>query len=157
MKKSLLISFSLLVVILLSTSSCKKCESDDADVSTGAIIKDVIIYPSSGYLSSNMGGDYHIDGSHDDKDKFLISFDGGATKDSVDYSTYHILCLPMNIKCEASFVRDVKIDDANNLTTYTVTAKTCSSCEQVYTVENFVLVSALPPYPIEYVPVVTEN
>ena len=157
MNKSLLVSLSLLVLVFLSSSSCKKCETDDADVNTGAIINDVIIYPSSGYLSSNFGGDYHIDGSHSHKNSFLVSFDGGLTKDSVDYSTYHILCLPMSIKCEASFVRDVKVDDVNNRTTYTVTAKTCSSCEQVYTVENYVLVSALPPYPIEFVDVITEN
>lgn len=157
MKKSLIISLSLLTIVFFSTSSCKKCKADDTNVNTGVIVNDVIIYPSSGGLSGNLGGDYHIDGSHQYKNSFMVSFDGGLTKDSIDYSTYHILCLPMSIKCEASFVRDVTVDDANNLITYTVTAKTCSSCKEVYTVENFVLVSALPPYPIEYDPVIIED
>ena len=164
-KRNLLSALTMLAIVSLSVTSCtKKCSIADANVDTGIIISEdpatnipVIIYPEGGFLTSNMGGDYLINASDPYADRYEVSFDGGYTRVPVDYGMYNLLALPMTINCNARFERDVTIDAANNVITYSVTANTCSSCEDKYTVENYVLVPVLPGYPIVYQPTIIEN
>ena len=129
-------------IVLLSTSSCKKCEVGES-IDSGIIVQDVIIYPTGGYMTSNLNGNYHITGSHNYADRFEVSFDGGYTRQAVNYGTYDILANPMTINCEASFTRDVTVDALNNIVRYKVNALTCSSCKNARFVENYVLVPKL--------------
>ncbi len=139
--KSLFLSL-IAALTLLSTNSCKKCDVGDS-VDSGSIVQDVIIYPSSGHMTDNLSGDYHITGNHNYADRFEVSFDGGHTRQPVNYGAYDILANPMTINCEASFTRDVSIDGLNNIVRYEVNAVTCSSCKNARTVENYVLVPKL--------------
>lgn len=157
-KKPLLYSLLLAVTVLLSTTSCKKCSVAEEDSSSGLIVSNAIIYPLSGNSSSNMGGNYHITASNNYASNFEVSFDGGLTRQAIDYNQYHVLGMPMNINCEASFNRSITVNDVLATTTYSVIATTCSSCEQQYSVENWVLTTPLPAYTIVYDPeTVTQN
>jgi len=157
-KKPLLYSLLLAVTVLFSTTSCKKCSVAEEDSSSGLIVANAIIYPISGNSSSNMGGNYHITAGHNYASNFEVSFDGGLTRQAIDYSQYHVLGMPMDINCEASFNRSITVNDVLATTTYSVIATTCSSCEQEYSVENWVLTTPLPAYTIVYDPeTVTQN
>jgi hypothetical protein len=141
-KKFILFSISALAVLFIS-SSCKKCDAGNENVSTGEIIQGAIIYPQTGYMAL----EYNLfNGSvNPNQDGFFeVSFDGGLTKVAVDYSQYSVMANPMTVNCEASFVRDVTRDNINNLVTYNVTATTCNSCKERRTVENYVLVNKIP-------------
>ena len=166
LRKRNFLSFVVLsMVVSIGLTSCtKKCNIADANLDSGVIVSEdpttnipVIIYPQSGFLTSNMGGDYLINASDPYSDRYEVSFDGGYTRVPVDYSVYNLLALPMTINCNARFERSVTIDATNNVITYAVTANTCSSCEDKYTVENYVLVPVLPGYPIVYQPTIIEN
>lgn len=143
-KKSLFAGLLLATIVVFTSSSCKKCSVAESDSNTGMIIEDAIIYPKIGYLTGAMDGYYHITGASQYADEFEVSFDGGLTKTPVNYSSYHILANPMTIHCEASFVRDVKMDNMNSLVIYKVDANTCASCENERFIENYVLVPAIP-------------
>ena len=125
--------------MLLISNSCKKCTVAEENTDSGIIVKGAIIYPKSGYVTSNTSSN-HFTSSSDYANQFEVSFDGGQTRVPVDFGTYDILASPMTIKCKASFERDVNVDNINNIVTYTVTATTCSSCENERFVENYVLV-----------------
>jgi hypothetical protein len=164
-KRNILSIVTLMAIMSFGVTSCtKKCNIADASVDSGVIVSEdpatnipVIIYPESGYLTSNMGGDYLVNASDPYADRYEVSFDGGYTRVPVDYGVYNILALPMTINCNARFERNVTIDATNSVITYSVTANTCSSCEDKYTVENYVLVPVLPAYPIVYQPTIIEN
>lgn len=147
MIKKRFILFSIAALVILFTSnSCKKCDAGSGDVNTGEIIQGAIIYPRSGYLTSNYNSwlfNAEATMGHS-ADFFEVSFDGGLTKVAVDYSQYSVMANAMTINCEASFVRDVSRDNLNNVVTYTVTATTCKSCKHRRTVENYVLVNRIP-------------
>ena len=144
MKKTTL--FALLLLTTVGLSSCvKKCKLSEESSDSGVIVKDVVIYPNSGYLTSSMGGDYRINATDSYADEFTVSFDGGYTKESVNYSLYNILANPVNVKCDASFKRSVTIDDANQVVLYSIEVTECSTtCDEVRTTENYVLVPAFP-------------
>ena len=138
-------SISALAVLFIS-SSCKKCDAGNENVSTGEIIQGAIIYPQSGYMTSGYNTwlfNAEANMGHNDE-QFEVSFDGGLTKVAVDFSQYSVMGNPMTVNCEASFVRDVTRDNINNLVTYNVTATTCNSCKERRTVENYVLVNKIP-------------
>lgn len=157
-KKPLLYSLLLAVTVLFSTTSCKKCSVAEEDSSSGLIVSNAIIYPTSGNISGNLGGNYHITAGSNYASNFEVSFDGGVTRQAIDYNQYHVLGMPMNINCEASFNRSITVNDVLATTTYSVVATTCSSCEQEYKVENWVLTTPLPAYTIVYDPeTVTQN
>jgi len=164
-KRTFLSIIPLLAILCIGFTSCtKKCNIADASIDSGVIVSEdpatnvpVIIYPKAGFLTSNMGGDYLINAADSYADSYEVSFDGGYTRGPVDYGVYNILALPMTINCNARFERNVTIDATNNVITYAVTANTCSSCEDKYTVENYVLVPVLPAYPIVYQPTIIEN
>lgn len=158
MKRSAL--FTLLIASTIVLTGCvKKCKLGDTGSDNGDIITDVIIYPESGYMTSNMSGDYHIDGQSDYSDQFQMSTDGGYTKKAINYSVYNILANPINVKCDAAFTRTVTIDNANQIVTYKIEVTECSStCNEVRTTENYVLVPAFPSsYSVVYDVVVNEK
>ncbi|MCH2229955.1 MAG: hypothetical protein MK105_06395 [Crocinitomicaceae bacterium] len=151
-KKPFILGLLLAVIVLFSTSSCKKCSVAETDVNSGLIHPTAIIYPESGGIMSNLGGNYHITAASNYASSFEVSFDGGLTREAIDYSQYNVIGLPMVINCEASFNRSVTVNDNLQTTTYAVTATTCSTCEQAYNVENWVLTEVLPAYTIDYAP-----
>jgi hypothetical protein len=124
--------------MLLSLTSCKKCTVAEEDVNTGAIVEGALVYPKVGYLTDVVG--VHVTGANQYSNEFEVSFDGGVTKQAVDWNTYDILSNSMIVNCKASFVRDVTYDNVNSLVLYKVTATTCKSCEAERFIENFVLI-----------------
>jgi hypothetical protein len=133
------------ILLIFSTTSCKKCKLSEGDQNTGMIIQDdYIIYPKSGYMTDNMSGNFNIGGSHPFADKFEISFNGGATRGPVNYSQYTILANPMTIPCEASLNRSVTYNAALDFYTYDLTGETCKGCKNDRFVENYVLIPAIP-------------
>lgn len=166
MKKSISITLSLalLAVFSIGLSSCNKCTVAEEDTYTGVIIsessagKAVVIYCATGYLPGDLGGNFHITGNSQYADRFEVSFDGGETKGPVNWGSYDILCNPMIIKCKASFVRDVTIDNNLGYAYYNVDATTCSSCENERYVENYVLVPKMPAgYTVFFDQEISEN
>ncbi|OFZ44164.1 MAG: hypothetical protein A3D92_07350 [Bacteroidetes bacterium RIFCSPHIGHO2_02_FULL_44_7] len=124
--------------------SCKKCTVADESSDTGLIIPDVVIYPGAGYMTGEMNGYYLVDGNSPFADKFQVSFDGGITKEDVDWSIYDILANPMTVDCKASFIREVNFDYVLDQVFYNVIATTCESCENPRFVENYVLIPKVP-------------
>lgn len=145
MKKAYFLTLSLLVILL--TSSCKKCKVENITVNKGAIIEEANIYPESGYMTSSMAGDYEVNASHSYADNFQVSIDGGA-KTNVDYSQFKILANPVSAKCNASYDRNVVINDTDQTVTYTINVEQCTICDYDVVTENYVLV---PTFPDNYV------
>ncbi len=132
--------------LFIGLSSCaKKCNVPD-DSDTGSIIHDVIIYPSSGSMTGNMGNDYVINESHKYAGEYQIRFGQGA-KVPVDYSQYTILCYPTQTTCAASFNRSVVVNDTTQTVTYKIEITQCKDCLQNVDNENYVLV---PKFPANY-------
>jgi len=135
------------ILLILGTTSCKKkCVIEKDDVNGGSIISDVIFYPSAGYMTSSMGGNYVIDASHPYANEIQIGFAQGA-KAPVNYSNYTVLCYPTNAKCNAAYDRTVTIDNALGTVVYKIVVTQCANCEETRTAENYVLV---PTFPASY-------
>lgn len=145
-RTSLLAGAILSILLVFTTTSCKKCKLSDEDQNTGMIVKDVIIYPSSGYMSSNYYGTMHVTGSHPYASNFEVSFDGGATRVPVNYSQYSILSNGVTVDCDAALNRSVTYDSGLDVYTYSVTGETCTDCKgnDGYYLENYVLVDVIP-------------
>jgi hypothetical protein len=127
-------------------NSCsKKCDIPAKDVNEGEIINNVVIYPSSGSMTGNMGDDMVIDSTHKYAKDFQISFNN-APRDSVDYSQYKILCCPTNVTCNTYFQRKVTVDHDLDKVFYTIVATYCEDCWTEIYVENYVLVPTFPDY-----------
>jgi hypothetical protein len=141
-------SMILLVTLAFGLSSCNKgCVIEKEDTDSGLIILDGLVYTTAGGLSESMAGDFHVDGASGYENLFEISLDGGVSKQSVDYGTYSIIGYPMTVQsCEVAFVREVTRDDVLETATYKIRAYVCkdSKCDQDRTVENFILVPAIP-------------
>jgi len=143
-RTSLLAGAFLSILLIFSTTSCKKCKLSEGDQNTGMIVENVIIYPKSGYLTSNLGGTMHITDSHAYANEFEVSFDGGATRVPVNYGQYSILSNAISVPCEASLNRDVSYNAALDFYTYDLSGETCKGCNTERYVENYVLVTAIP-------------
>lgn len=140
-----LIAGALLSIVMIFSTSCKKCKLSDGNQNTGIIIEDAIIYPSSGYMSSNYYGPMHVTAIHPYANNFEVSFDGGATRVPVNYSQYSILANGLNVDCEAVINKDVTYNSTLDVYTYSVTGESCSSCKSDgYYLDNYVLVPAIP-------------
>lgn len=141
----------LMIAVSLSMTSCKKkCVLDGEDTLTGDIIENVVFYPESGYMTSNMGGNYVINASHPYADRMYVSINEGG-KVPVNYSNYTVLCYPVTAKCNAIYDRSVTIDHANQSVVYKIAVTQCSNCKEERTTENYVLVPALPSnYVVSY-------
>lgn len=143
-RTSLFAGALLSIILVFSTTSCKKCKLSEGDQNTGLIVENVIIYPQAGYLTSNLGATMHITGSHAYADKFEVSFDGGATRVPVNYGQYSILSNAVSVPCEASLNRDVSYNAALDFYTYDLSGETCNGCSTERLLENYVLVEAIP-------------
>lgn len=134
----------LIIILALGFNSCKKkCTVDTEDVNSGSIVKDVIFYPASGYMTSNMGGNYVITASHPYADRFEVSING-AEKTAVNYSNYTVLCYPVVANCNANYSRDVTIDNTAQTVVYKIVVTQCANCKEKRTTENYVLVPTFP-------------
>lgn len=144
MLKSKLLLLSGLSVLAITTSCKKTCKELREDTYAGAIKTEISVYPNSGYLTSNLGGDYLITGSHHYRDRFEISFDKGQTKVPVDYSKYSIVACPVVTYCNARFDKSVEINYAAGAVVYSITSEECGDCGQGRTTENYVVIPAVP-------------
>jgi hypothetical protein len=139
----------------LGLFSCtKKCDIPAKDSNQGEIIENVVIYPTSGSMTGNMGDDLVIDANHKYANDFQISFNN-SPRTNVNYGMYKILCCPTNVSCTASFERKVTIDHDLDKVVYSIVATYCEDCWTKVYVENYVLVPAFPDnyevvYDVEY-------
>jgi hypothetical protein len=134
-------------LVLGLTSSCKKsCVIETSDISSGTIIEDISLFPSSGGMTGSMAGVYHVTSTHNYAPNFEMSFDDGVTKVPVNYSQYSILCFPMIVNCEVSFDREVSVNATAGTATYRIRAFQCkqAKCDEKRSVENYVVVPAIP-------------
>ena len=139
------------ILLILGATSCKKkCVIEKDDVNGGSIIQDVIFYPSSGYMTGNMGGNYVINASHPHANDIQIAFAEGE-KAPVNYSNYTVLCHPTVAKCNAAYARTVTIDNTLGTVVYKIVVTQCPNCEETITAENYVLVPVFPQsYAVSY-------
>ena len=144
-------SRKLLTLSATSLSSCKKkCVIEDVTQDSGSIVPHVIFYPKSGYMTSNMAGNYVIDANHPYADNLEVSIDGSA-KTPVNYSNYTVLCYPTTAKCNASYERNVTIDHTAQTVVYKIIVTQCPNCEEERMTENYVLVPIFPSnYAVSY-------
>ncbi|TNE77417.1 MAG: hypothetical protein EP333_00825 [Bacteroidetes bacterium] len=140
-------------------SCVKKCKLANTSEDSGEIIEDVIIYPSVGYITGNMNGDYHIHGADNYADEYQISFDGGYVRGDVPYNLYSILANPIAVKCDVSLKRTVTRDDVNGIVTYHIDVTECkTTCDESRYIENYVLVPAIPAsYTVVYTHTINEK
>jgi hypothetical protein len=110
---------------------------------TGAIISDVVFYPSSGFMTSNMGIDFIIDSDHKYSNAIKISMSGSG-RTPIDFTQYTGLCFPVYATCNASFERSVTIDDATQTVLYKIKVTQCPNCTDTLLTENYVLVPTFP-------------
>ena len=143
--------FFLLAILTLSATSCKKkCKLDTESVDKGAIIEDVVLYPTSGYMTSNMGGNYVIDASSSFADNFEVSING-SERTAVNYANYTILAFPVTVKCNAAYERNVEINHTTQIVSYNLTVTQCDDCVEQRNIENYVLVETFPStYTVDY-------
>jgi len=127
------------IAFLFVANSCNKCTIANTNEETGVIVKGAIIYPKSGYITSEVSS-YHFNGTGNYANSFEVSFDGGQTRVPVNWGSYDILANPMSVNCKASILKDVTVDTINGIVRYNATATTCKSCEQKRYIENYVLV-----------------
>lgn len=154
MRKKALFTTSLAVVslFLLGLTACKKCDVG-TDSTAGVIVTDVLLYPTSGNMTSSMAGDYHVHANSGFAPNFQMSLDGGTTRVPMNYNAYSILGYPTLVNCNASFEREVTIDDVNMITTYKIRVNQCkdAKCDEQRLIENFVMVPAFnPSYTVLY-------
>ncbi len=141
---------SLLILVLLTafgSTSCKKvCDIEGEDTNEGAIITEsstgekIVFYPST--FTQNWSN--HITATHPHANNIEISFDGGQTRQAVNWNQYHVLRNPVKSSCESVLNREVIINTTNQTATYNIDVTNCSACDQQYNLENYVLVPAIP-------------
>ncbi len=139
-----------LFILLIATSCKKKCSVNREDTNKGAIIQNVVFYPSSGFMTGNMGGDYVINAAHKYAQSIQVCLNGGA-KSYINYSNYTILCCPTYGSCNASYDREVIIDNNMQTVLYKIVVTQCTECGDSPGTENYVLVPAIPAsYAVSY-------
>jgi hypothetical protein len=143
---------NLSLLLLLGLNSCSKnCDISMTDTDSGDIVPNVVFYPKSGYLTSNLT-DYVINQTHPYASCFQVSIDG-SDKDTVDYSQYNVIGYPTLASCNASYDRNVAIDNVNQTVTYKIVVTQCkqNDCGMEVLTENYVLVPDFPDtYAVTY-------
>lgn len=142
----------LIISVSISMTSCKKkCVIDGEDTLSGDYVKEeVVFYPESGYMTSNMGGNYVINAAHPYADRIFVNINGTG-KVPVNYSNFTVLCYPITAKCNAKYDRTVTIDNANQSVVYKIAVTQCDNCKEERMTENYVLVPAFPAnYSVSY-------
>ena len=137
-------STTLLIAVLFIAFACKKkCKIEEVNIDSGAIKENVVLYPKSGFMTGNMGGNYVIDANSAYADKFQMSLNGGE-RTAVNYANFTILAFPAKAKCNASYDRNVTVDHTAMTVTYKMIITQCDNCKEEYATENYVLVPAFP-------------
>jgi len=158
MKKALLLTLGLSTV-LFATVSCKKdCNIPEEDEFSGVIISkvndnNVIIYPSSGGKLSSFPNGLHVSSNSPQiqQDWFEVSFDGGVTRQPIDFSQYNVIGYPLAVKCDASVGRDLTVNPLTGEGVFTMTVQECEGCDELRSLENYILVDdSLANYSISY-------
>jgi hypothetical protein len=140
--------FLILLLAGVGVSSCKKkCVIDRENSISGDIIPDATIYhvgyagPNNGYhLTTDVNG-IEIAGSNVGLE---VSFDGGLTRGPINFTKYDVLLNPAILSCEAKVDKSVVYNAANQTVTYNVDVINCSSCDERYQAENYILVNKIP-------------
>lgn len=148
MKKALLYTFGLSVILMTGVSCKKNCTIPEEDTYSGPIItqeneQNVVIYPSSGGILSSFPNGMHITSSSQQlyQDYFDVSFDGGLTRQPVDFSRYNIIGYPLSVKCDASVGRDLATNFLSGSAVFTMTVEECNDgCDELRSLENYILV-----------------
>ncbi len=148
MKKALLYTFGLSVLLMTGVSCKKNCNIPEEDIYVGPIItemneKAVVIYPSSGGLLSSFPSGMHITANSPQaqQDWFEVSFDGGLTRQALDFNNYNIIGYPLAVKCDASVERKLEPNTLSGNALFTMTIEECNDgCDELRTLENYILV-----------------
>lgn len=148
MKKALLFTFGLSAILMTSISCKKSCNIPEEDTYSGPIISEVndtkvIIYPSSGGLLTSFPNGMHITNSSPQahQDWFEVSFDGGITRQPVDFSQYNIVGYPLVVKCDAAIDRALTTNQISGSALFTMTVEECNDgCDELRSLENYILV-----------------
>lgn len=143
MKSLFTSTFLILATVSLLASCKKKCKVDKVDVNSGAIRSEYVIYPSSGYMTGNMAGDYVIDATNPYRERFEVSLNQGP-REPFNYTNFTILAFPVSASCNASFDRNVTVNNATQTVTYKMTVTQCTDCKETRYTENYVMVPAFP-------------
>ena len=134
----------LLFTLLTMAVACKKkCKIDNVNIDSGSIVENVVLYPTNGGMTGSMNGNFVIDANSPYADRFEMSLNSGA-RTPVNYANYTILALPVKAKCNASYERNVTIDNVALTVTYKMTVTQCDNCNEEYLTENYVLVPSFP-------------
>jgi len=148
MKKALLFTFGLSAV-LMTTISCKKsCNIPEEDTYSGPIISEVnetkvIIYAHPGGLLESFPNGMHITSNSPigQQEWFEVSFDGGITRQPVDFTQYNIIGYPLVVKCDAAIDRSLTTNPTANSALFTMTVEECNDgCDELRSLENYILV-----------------
>ncbi|XOV69159.1 MAG: hypothetical protein ACFHU9_08220 [Fluviicola sp.] len=159
MKKALLFTFGLSAVLFLTVSCKKNCNIPEEDTFSGPIITEVneqkvVIYPSSGGLLSSFPNGMHITANSPvtQQEWFEVSFDGGITRQAVDFTQYNIIGYPLAVKCDAAIDRDLATNPMASSALFTMTVQECNDgCDELRTIENYILVDdSLANYTVAY-------
>ncbi|MES2800406.1 MAG: hypothetical protein V4638_10360 [Bacteroidota bacterium] len=146
MKKSYFQILALAVLLVFTSSSCKKCKVENITTDSGAIITEAVVYPVSGYMpyyGPALVNGYVIGPTHNYANNFKVSFDGGP-KTNVDWSQYRILVNPVKATCNASYNRNVTIDNTAQTVSYSINCEQCTLCDYEVNTDNYVLVPIFP-------------
>ena len=143
MKTIISTSFLALATIFVLTSCKKKCKVDNVELNSGVIRSEYVIYPISGYMTANMGGDYVIDATHPYRERYEVSLNQGP-KEPFNYTNFTILAFPVNASCNAQYDRNVTVNNATQTVTYKMTVTQCTDCLETRYTENYVMVPAFP-------------
>jgi hypothetical protein len=130
-------------LLLISFSCKKKCKLDGDSTNTGTIVEGVVIYPASGSMTGNMGGNYVIGASSNYADYIEISFSEGP-REPVNYANYKVLAFPISAKCNAQYERNVTVNTSTQSVVYSIKVTQCSDCKEIRNTENYVLVPTFP-------------
>jgi len=159
MKKALLFTFGLSAVLMTSVSCKKNCNIPEEDTYSGPIITEVnntkvIIYPSSGGLTSSFPNGLHVSANSPQvqQDWFEVSFDGGVTRQAVDFSQYNIIGYPLAVTCDASIDRTLTTNPLASSALFTMTVQECNDgCDELRSLENYILVDdSMANYTVAY-------
>jgi hypothetical protein len=115
----------------------------EVDANSGAIKNEYVIYPSSGYMTLDMNGDYVIDANHPYSDRFEVSLNQGP-REAFNSTNFTILAFPHTASCNASYDRNVTVDNTAQTVTYKMTVTQCTDCKETRYTENYVMVPAFP-------------
>lgn len=151
MKK--LFFYTSLIITTILFIGCKKCEIPEG-TETGIIITDVILRETKSASSSFDNILIQDEATNQKYEGIDISFDGGLNFSPINFSQYSLMGLRTTTNCSATFDRDVKSNNVNEVVTYTVTINECPTCTNTITTDNWVLI---PKVPASYIPLFKIN